>query len=178
MWYLGPNKGLITCVVKSCALPLPARNVSTDMIITLQTYPAYYHRRAFTGGSSANSLVSTSLSSHCTKNHPLRALSSFLHPLTVFSTLLLGGAIVMFGFIISIVLLTSVWVICSYYISLIQPYPQPCHPDCPIPANAGIQNYWYRAQYPLFTCDIILCYRIIFMREGGGGFCLQGFVVG
>ena len=76
------------------------------------------------GGSSANSILSPS---HCT-DHPLRARSSFLHPLTVFSTLLLGGSIVAFGFTISVVLLTLVWVICSYSIYLIQPYPRPSPP--------------------------------------------------
>ena len=152
MWYLGPHRGFITHTVKSYALPLPVHNVSTELICILQVYPAYCHPQAFIGGISANSIISPS---HCT-DHPLRALSSFLHPLTVFSTLLLGGSIVAFGFTISVVLLTLVWVICSYSINLIQPYPRPSPPVSQIPADPGIKNMHIATQ--LKSCIMYICH--------------------
>ena len=123
----GPHRGFTTHTVKSCAFPLPAQNVSTELAcIYLASLSCILPSTSLPmiGGSSANSILPPS---HCT-DHPLRALSSFLHPLTVFSTLLLGGSIVAFGFTISVVLLTLVWVICSYSINLIQPYPRPSPP--------------------------------------------------
>ena len=124
--YLGPSRGLYKYVLRSCTLPLAGRNVSAYLVYILHCHPSYHFLQPFTGGSGAISLETPSHPHSIAKEHPLRFLSSFLHPLTVFSTLLVGGSIVTFALTMIPLLFTIIWFTCSYCVDLIHPYPCRC----------------------------------------------------
>ena len=127
VWYLGPYRGYIKQAMNSSYLPLAGRNVSVGIVHTaLKVYPIFSRLQASYGGSSANSLTPL-LCPHNAECHPLRAVYPFLHPLIVFSTILVGGSIIAFALIFSYILLIFTWVACSYCVHLIQPYPCPRH---------------------------------------------------
>ena len=121
VWYLGPHNGYVEEILNSTHLPLPGYNVSTGAvhIVTLFVKPTFSRLKMSYGGSHANS-VSPAL---FRDRHPLGAISSFLNPVLVFSTILMCGSIIAVMIIFSYAILVFVWIVCSYGIGFIQPYP-------------------------------------------------------